>query len=104
MKRMKIEVLYFEGCPNHGPALDRVQDVLTEQGISVEVLEVNVADASVAKALGFLGSPSIRVNGLDIEPAARSAREFGMMCRAYVVDQRRDGLPSRATLRQAIRG
>lgn len=100
---MKIEVLYFEGCPNHEPAIDRVQEILREEGISATVSEVNVYDALVAKEIGFLGSPSIRVNGLDAEPEARSARDHGMMCRTYTVNGRREGLPSREMLRKAIR-
>src|SRR5713226_4365903 len=100
---MKIEVLYFDGCPNHKPAVERVQQSLREEGVFAEVQEVNVSDASIAQKVGFLGSPSVRVNGLDVEPEARAAREYGMMCRTYSVDGRREGLPSREVLRQAIR-
>jgi hypothetical protein len=100
---MKIEVLYFDGCPNHKPAVERVQELLHEEGVSAEVLEVNVSDASIAQEVGFLGSPSVRVNGLDVEPGARTAREYGMMCRSYSVDGRREGFPSREMLGQAIR-
>ncbi len=100
---MKIEVLYFDGCPNHKPAVERVQQLLHEEGVFAEVQEVNVSDASIAQKVGFLGSPSVRVNGLDVEPEARAAREYGMMCRTYSVDGRREGLPSREMLRQAIR-
>ena len=45
---MKIEVLYFDGCPNHKPAIERVQELLREQGVSAELLEVNVSDASIS--------------------------------------------------------
>ncbi len=100
---MKIEVLYFDGCPNHKPAVERVQQLLREKGVSAEVLEVNVSDASIAQQVGFLGSPSVRVNGLDVEPETRAARDYGMMCRTYSVDGRREGLPSREILRQAMR-
>jgi copper chaperone CopZ len=100
---MKIEVLYFEGCPNHQPAVERIQEVLKEESIPAEVLQIDVQNAAVAREIGFLGSPSIRVNGLDVEPAARSARDYGMMCRTYVVDDRREGLPPREMVRQAIK-
>jgi copper chaperone CopZ len=100
---MKIEVLYFEGCPNHKPAIARIDELVKAEGISAEVSEVNVPDASVAQEVGFLGSPSIRVNGMDVEQAARSAREYGMMCRTYVVNGQREGLPSREMILQAIR-
>jgi hypothetical protein len=100
---MKIEILGFDGCPNHKPAVERVQEVLHEEGVSAELAEVNVSDASMAQELKFLGSPSIRVSGLDVEPAARVASDYGMMCRTYAVNGRREGLPSREMLRQAIR-
>jgi hypothetical protein len=54
---MKIEVLYFDGCPNHEPAVERIHELLREEGISAEVVEVNVSDASIAQKVGFLGSP-----------------------------------------------
>jgi MerT mercuric transport protein len=100
---MKIEVLYFDGCPNHKPAVERVQQLLHEEGVSAEMVEVNVSDESIARKVGFLGSPSLRVNGLDVEPEARTAHEYGMMCRTYAVNGKREGLPSREILRQAIR-
>jgi hypothetical protein len=80
----------------------RIQSV-PEEAILAEVLEVNVNDASVAQKLGFLGSPSVRVNGLDVEPERRTARDYEMMCRTYVVNGRREGLPSCEMLRQAVR-
>lgn len=100
---MKIEVLYFDGCPNHKPALDRVQEVLRDEGISAGVSEVHVRDQAIAEEIGFMGSPSIRVDGQDVEPAARAAHEYGMMCRTYFVDGRREGCPSVEMIPQAIR-
>ena len=100
---MKIEVLYFDGCPNHKPALERVRQVLAEEGLSAVVLEVNVSEPSIAQRVGFLGSPSIRVNGLDVEPEARRGHAYGVMCRTYAVNGRREGLPSREMLRRAMR-
>lgn len=64
---------------------------------------MNVSEASIAQKVGFLGSPSIRVNGLDVEPEARRARASGIMCRTYAVNGRREGLPSHEMLRQAMR-
>ena len=100
---MKIEVLYFDECPNHEPAVERVREVLREEGISGEVSEVNVPDDATARALGFLGSPSIRINGQDIEPDARSSKQCGMMCRTYMEGGKRQGLPSREMIRTALR-
>jgi hypothetical protein len=70
---MKIEILYFDGCPNHSLVRERVREVMKEEGISGRVSEVNIRDQAAARATRFLGSPSIRINGLDVEPAARAA-------------------------------
>ena len=94
---MKVEVFYFEGCPNHKPAVERVRSVMKEQGIATMLAEVEVANAQAAKAVGFLGSPTIRVNGLDIDPASRSATEAGFACRCYA-----GGLPSEDMIRAAL--
>ena len=100
---MNIEILYFEGCRNHGPALQLVQELLREEGLSAEISEIQVGDPASAREIGFLGSPSIRVNGLDVEPTARTEHEYGMMCRTYVSDAGREGLPSREMIRTALR-
>lgn len=101
---MNIEVLYFDGCPNHAAAVERVREVLREEGIEAEVVEVNVRDEASARDVGFLGSPTIRVNGIDVEPAVRSSREYGMMCRTYAVGQKREGAPPKELIRAALRG
>lgn len=100
---MKVEILYFDGCPNHAAATDRIREVLRQEGISAEVSEVKVADERTARAIEFLGSPSIRINGRDIEAAARSSKAFGMTCRTYLEEGKRVGLPSRESIRVALR-
>lgn len=94
---MKVEVFYFQGCPNHKPAVERVNAVLKEQGIVATVAQVEVPDAESAKAVGFLGSPTIRVNGLDIDRESRSLKGVGFACRCYA-----GGLPSEDMIRAAL--
>jgi hypothetical protein len=100
---MKVEILYFSGCPNHAPAVDRVREVLQQEGTPAEMVEVEVKDAAAAERVGFLGSPSIRVDGQDIEPAVRGASAFGMMCRTYMDEGRRAGVPPPEWIRAALR-
>lgn len=94
---MKVEVFYFEGCPNHKPAVERVKSVMKAQGITANVTQIEVPDAEAAKAVGFLGSPTIRVNGLDVDPASRSVTGAGFACRCYA-----GGLPSEGMIRAAL--
>lgn len=100
---MKVEVLYFAGCPNHKPAVDRVCEALRSEGMPGLVEEIEVYDDAQAKALKFLGSPSIRVNGIDIEPSARAEHSFALACRTYSDGYCRSGLPSHELIRSAIK-
>ena len=100
---MKIELFYFDGCPNHQPTVERVKEVLKEEGVTAEISEIHVSDPAIAQALRFLGSPSLRIDGLDVEPAARSSRNYGMTCRTYLDNSKRQGLPSRVLIRAAIK-
>ena len=95
---MKIEVLYFEGCPNHRPALDRLRSVLRQEGLLADVAEIEVKDEATARALRFIGSPTIRVNGLDIEVEARAVKEPAFACRRYA-----GGSPAEEMIRSALR-
>ncbi len=71
-----VEVLFFDGCPNHGPAVDLAKEVVADLVPDVQVEEVEVRDAEDAARLRFLGSPTIRVDGMDIEPEARTANRL----------------------------
>ena len=67
---MKVEVLYFRGCPNHEALLPRLRALMTAAGVVGEVELVRIAGADEAQRHRFLGSPSVRVDGEDIEPGA----------------------------------
>jgi hypothetical protein len=100
---MKIEVLYIEGCPYHRLAVDEIADELRAHKINASVEELEVTDSTMAEELRFLGSPSIRIDGLDIEPEARKVQSFGFGCRTYSDSAgRRSGLPAIGLIRQAL--
>lgn len=97
-----VQVLYFEGCPNHSVAVGRVREVLSKEGVVASVSEVSVTDQLQARQLRFLGSPSIRVNGFDVEPSARSSHDYALACRTYVAGNLREGAPSFEMIRDAV--
>lgn len=78
---MKVQVLYFAGCPNHEATTELMREVARELRLSVDVEEVEVMSAEDAARLRFLGSPSVYVNGVDIEPSARSSVAYAFACR-----------------------
>ncbi len=95
---MKIEILYFRDCPHYPPAVDRLRTVLRQEGVFADVSEIEVKDAAAAKELQFIGSPTIRVNGLDIEADSRTVVETAFACRRYP-----GGLPPEEMIRAALR-
>ena len=98
---MKIEILYIPGCPNHHPAVERVRGALAAEGIAAEILQVEIADEGTAHRLGFAGSPSVRIDGVDVEGGAPGGA--GLSCRTYVSGSVREGVPSLDVLRRAVR-
>jgi hypothetical protein len=96
--RVKIELLYIADCPNYPVARERVKAALSREGLQAEIQETLVLDESQARALRFPGSPTIRVNGLDVERESRSDDFAGLACRWY-----QNGLPSEELIRAALR-
>jgi hypothetical protein len=96
---MNIELLYVANCPNHTGALERLRVILSAASLHTRVSEVLVRDTEMAQSLKFPGSPTIRVNGQDVEPQIELTTSFGLMCRLYSDG---DGAPSRDDLRAAI--
>ena len=77
---------------------------MADLGIDAALIEVAVSGPQMAREIGFLGSPSVRVKGLDVEPAARDSDQVGFGCRTYVNGGVREGIPSVELIRAALGG
>jgi hypothetical protein len=80
---MTIEILYFEGCPNHEGLRERLPALLKVARIATEPTLREITTQQDAERERFLGSPTLRVNGRDVEPAADDRADYGMKCRIY---------------------
>ena len=94
---MKVEVLYIPDCPHYLPTLERVRKVLASESVPGDVCKVPVNTEGEAQLLKFPGSPTIRVNGRDIEPS--QTINPVLACRLYANGT---GIPSEEILRAAI--
>ncbi|HKW88579.1 MAG TPA: hypothetical protein VJN21_07470 [Candidatus Acidoferrales bacterium] len=99
---MRVEVLYFPGCPNHSRALDEVKRALEAERIHAAITEIEVGDELQAERHSFYGSPTIRVNGRDVAPVPSTAASVGLQCRFYP-GSKYSGVPPRDLLRGALR-
>lgn len=102
MPKTKVEFLYFDGCPTYKIALRDLQDVIKENELDVDLVLMEVKSDAEAERLKFLGSPSIRINGADIEPSARKSKNYRFGCRVYKVGNRMQGFPPKALLMKGL--
>jgi len=102
MSRPRVQILYFEGCPNHEPALALVERIAAELGVQPDVELVPVLDADAATRLRFLGSPTLRVDGLDVECGAERRGDFVFSCRVYRNEHGLSGRPDEGWIREAL--
>jgi hypothetical protein len=89
----RIEVLYFDGCPGTDAFLVRLRDLLAQLGATDRLELRRVETIEDAERQRFLGSPSVRVDGYDIEPGADKRTDYGLKCRLYRSESGLQGEP-----------
>ncbi len=76
--KTRVEILVAPGCASRQQTEELVAKLLAQTSVRASVKTIVVEDAEQAAATRFLGSPSVRVNGIDVEPEARDRKEYGM--------------------------
>ena len=99
---MRVEVLTFEGCPNAAAARALVERIVAESGVEAEVEYMDVPNPQAAERLHFLGSPTIRVDGRDVEPGADERTDYVLACRIYRTEDGTSGTPDERWLRDEL--
>jgi len=99
---MTVELLYFDGCPNHEALLPRLRELLAREDISTEIDLRRITDDGTAQRERFLGSPTVRVNGRDVEPNAERRTDYGLECRLYRIPTGLSGQPREEWLQAAL--
>jgi hypothetical protein len=97
-----IEVLYVQHCPNFSATLALIQRVATDLGIDAEVQTIMITDQAAAERAQFVGSPTVRVDGRDVDPEGELAGEYTLECRLYWHQHRLAGYPQERAIRQAL--
>ena len=98
---MRVELLYFNGCPTDQAAKEALQEVLGREGVEAEVELVAVNTDWEAQRLRFPGSPTIRVDGEDLFPVPERA-EYALGCRMYATPEGLKGSPTAEMLRASL--
>jgi hypothetical protein len=98
---MKIELLYFDGCPGWQEALKNLKAALAVESPEAEIHLVKVEDNARAASLKFLGSPSFRINGQELWPEER--QRYNLSCRVYLTSKGLKSSPTVEMLRERLR-
>lgn len=99
---MKIELLYFDSCPGYEALAPKLRELLANEGIETEIDLRPVESVEMAESERFLGSPTVRVDGEDIEPGAGAREDFGLKCRLYRAGEESASLPPERWITSAI--
>ncbi len=102
----KVDILYHEKCSHYPQAIERVKQVLSEEGIEAEINEIQITSEEEAQKYDFLGSPTIRIDGEDLE--SEEERQKGHTytndsCRIYNYEGQLYMIPHKETIRLALR-
>jgi len=97
----EIELLYFDGCPSWQTALENLRLVIEAEKLPHQVRLVEITTPQQAQEERFLGSPSFRMDGIDLWPEARS--RYNMSCRVYQTTEGLRGCPTVEMLRERFR-
>ncbi|PZG12088.1 thioredoxin family protein [Micromonospora craterilacus] len=98
-----IEILYFDGCPNHEGLDEHLRALLTAAGVNAPITSRRIESELQAEQERFLGSPTIRVNGVDVDPSASGRSAYGLTCRVYATADGLRGTPPDSWILDALR-
>ena len=98
-----VELLWFADCANHSSARRMLEEVIVELAPGTPIRDVDATDPAVAERVRFPGSPTIRVNGRDVDPTYTDPGDYTPRCRLYRTSAGLRGLPERAWIEEALR-
>jgi len=102
-KPRSVELLWFQDCPNHEDTRRLLNQVIAEVAPGSRVADIEVTDPVVAERLRFPGSPTIRVDGRDVDPRFTDPDDYSPRCRVYWTSSGLRGRPEREWIEAALR-
>jgi hypothetical protein len=97
-----VELLWFEGCANHPAARQMLEEAIAEMAPGTPINNVDATDPAVAERVRFPGSPTIRVDGRDVDPTYIDPGDYTPRCRLYRTSAGLGGLPERGWIVDAL--
>jgi hypothetical protein len=98
----RVQLLWFQDCPNHERARAMLRELVEELAPGARIEDVDATDPSVAERYRFPGSPTIRIDGRDVDPSFVDPGDYTPRCRLYRTPEGLRGLPDRAWVESAL--
>lgn len=98
----RVELLWFQDCPNHPAARALLEELIAELAPGARIEDIDATEPAVAQRHRFPGSPTIRIDGRDVDPAFEDPGEYTPRCRLYRTSSGLGGLPARAWIEAAV--
>lgn len=100
---MNVELYYFDDCPSYEKALANLKEGIRAEGLPQSVTMVEVVSEEDAQTKRLIGSPTIRIDGIDVEGPEADERGYAFGCRVYSDNGSIAGWPAVETIRAALR-
>ena len=102
-KVVNIGILFIEGCPGLLSITDSLTDIIAEEAVDADITLILVETPEDAKRLQFTGSPTVRINGRDIDSNMKTIKDYGLRSRHYYINGKRSDYPTKSMIRDAIK-
>ncbi|MBC8550685.1 MAG: hypothetical protein H8D23_13660 [Candidatus Brocadiales bacterium] len=100
---VNIGIFFIEGCPGVSSIADNIKEVISEEAVHADISLYLIETPEDARRLQFTGSPTVRINGMDIEPNRQAVKDYGMRSRHYNINGKKSDYPTKSMIRDAIK-
>ncbi len=102
-KVVEIYIMYIQGCPGVINVAEYVKEIIDEEEVGAEINLVLIETLEDAKRLHFTGSPTVRINGKDVETDFLDIKDYGMQSRQYYTNGRKYDYPPKSMIKDAVK-
>ncbi len=102
-KVVNIGIFFIEGCPGLSSITDNIKEVIAEEAVDADISLFLIETQEDARRLQFTGSPTVRINGMDIESSMQTIKDYGLRSRHYYIDGKKSDYPTKNMIRDAIK-
>jgi hypothetical protein len=102
-KVAEIYIMFINGCPGISTVAKYIKEVIAEEAIDAKISMVLIETLENARKLHFTGSPTVRINGMDVETNSLDNKDYGLQSRQYYMNGKKYNIPSKSMIKDAVK-